>query len=119
MEKTAFLPLGSIVIIKGGVKKAVIVARGLAAAFGGEPVYFDYGGCLYPEGIIGDALLYFNHEDIFKVVFTGYADEDDELMKENIFHWLDKSALKKGNPYEINRPTTPGEQTAPEGENKS
>ena len=34
MEKVKFLPLGSIVVIKGGVKKFMIVARGLGVNVG-------------------------------------------------------------------------------------
>lgn len=115
MEKNNFLPLGSIVIIKGGVKKTVIIARGLATSFGEGLVYFDYGGCLYPEGIIGDALLYFNHEDIAKVVHQGYTDEDDEMMIENIEQWVLQSKLEKGNPYEINQRNKQKDPSTPQG----
>ena len=60
--------------------------------------FFDYGGSLYPQGIIGDQILYFNHEDIAKVVFEGYHDEDDEMMVENINKWYEESNVPKGNP---------------------
>jgi len=103
MEKTDFLPLGSIVIIRGGVKKTMIIARGIAADVGVGPKRFDYGGCLYPEGLISDQLLYFNHEDINKTVFTGFSDEDNELMVENINGWIKTSEFEKGNPKEINK----------------
>lgn len=103
MEKTDFLPLGSIVIIRGGVKKTMIIARGIAADVGVGPKRFDYGGCLYPEGLISDQLLYFNHEDINKIVFTGFSDEDNELMVENINGWIKTSEFEKGNPMEINK----------------
>jgi len=103
MEKTDFLPLGSIVIIRGGVKKTMIIARGIAADVGVGPKRFDYGGCLYPEGLISDQLLYFNHEDINKTVFTGFSDEDNELMVENINGWIKTSEFEKGNPMEINK----------------
>ena len=102
MEKIEFLPLGSVVIVKGGVKKTMIIARGLATAIGGETIFFDYGGCLYPEGLIGDKLLYFNHADIAKVVFNGFSDDDNVMMVENINGWVKKSGYKRGNPYEIN-----------------
>lgn len=108
MEKVDFLPLGSVVVIKGGVRKAVIIARGLAAAIGGEMRYFDYGGCLYPEGMIGDSMLYFNHENISKVVYKGYTDDDDRTMVDNVNEWVEKSQLKKGDPYELNRQNQKG-----------
>lgn len=103
MSKTEFLPLGSIVIVKGGIKKTIVIARGIAADLGGGPKRFDYGGCLYPEGLLGDQLLYFNHEDINKVVFTGFSDEDNILMVENINNWIETSGFEKGQPLEINK----------------
>lgn len=85
MEETVdYLPLGSIVIVSGGVKKYVIVARGLQIKVDGKNRFFDYGACLYPEGMAGDQLLYFQHADISKVVFSGFSDEDDKIMIENI-----------------------------------
>ena len=75
-ENIEFLPLGSIVQLKGGVKKIMIIARGAFAVVKGEKRYFDYGACTYPEGVIGDALLYFQHKDIQKIVYRGYEDEE-------------------------------------------
>lgn len=103
MEKTEFLPLGSVVVVRGGVKKTMIVARGIAAEINGGPKRFDYGGCLYPEGLIGDQILYFNHEDIAKVFFNGFSDEDNILMVENINNWVETSQYEKGKPLEINQ----------------
>jgi hypothetical protein len=45
--------------------------------------------------------MYFNHEDIKKVVFTGFSDDDDKLMVENINEWFEKSDVEKGNTLEI------------------
>ena len=103
MEKIEFLPLGSIVIVRGGVKKTMIIARGIAADVGCGPKRFDYGGCLYPEGLLGDQILYFNHEDINKEVFIGFSDGDNELMVENINGWVETSGYEKGKPLEINQ----------------
>jgi len=97
-ENMEFLPLGSIVQLKGVVKKIMIIARGAFAVVKGEKRYFDYGACTYPEGVIGDALLYFQHKDIQKVVYRGYEDEDEKLMQENIknnLSVLQEQLLKK------------------------
>jgi len=102
MSKIEFLPLGSIVIIKGGIKKAMIIARGVAAKIEKETKYFDYAGCIYPEGLMGDQLLYFNHEDIAKEVFQGFSDDDNRMMVDNINEWVKSSPYQKGNPYEMN-----------------
>ena len=68
-ENIEFLPLGSIVQLKGGVKKIMIIARGAFAVVKGEKRYFDYGACTYPEGVIGDALLYFQHNHYYHLIF--------------------------------------------------
>jgi hypothetical protein len=102
MEKIDFLPLGSVVIVKGGVKKMLIIARGLAVNLNGDTKVFDYGGCLYPEGLIGDRVMYFNHTEISKVVFNGFSDDDNTIMTENINEWMEKTPYERGNAYEIN-----------------
>ena len=83
-KKVEYLPLGSIVIVSGGIRKYVIVARGLQVNINGEAKFFDYGACRYPEGMMGDQLMYFQHSDIRKVVYQGFSDEDDKMMVENI-----------------------------------
>ena len=103
MEKVEFLPIGSIVNLKGGVKKLMIIARGIVANIGEEQKYFDYGGCLYPEGLTGDRILYFNHSEIVRTVFTGYSDEDDKLMITNIEEWISGLHVERGTPEDINR----------------
>jgi len=102
MSKIEFLPLGSIVIVKGAIKKTMIIARGVAMDIGGGIKYFDYAGCIYPEGLIGDQLLYFNHEDIAKEIFNGFSDDDEILMVENINNWTEKCGYQKGKPYDLN-----------------
>ena len=102
MEKVEFLPLGSIVVIRGGIKKIMIIARALAVQIQDSPKVFDYAGCLYPEGLIGDQILQFNHADIIKVVFKGFADDDEPLMVSKINDWLADAPYERGNPLELN-----------------
>ena len=102
-ERIEYLPLGSIVILRGGVQKIVINARGLVTATTTPAGYFDYGGSLYPQGIIGDQILYFNHKDIAKVVFTGYTDDDDKMMVDNINEWYRNSDFDRVDVTEWNK----------------
>ena len=90
-----YLPLGSIVVIQGSVKKIMIIARGLKVRIGDHFEFFDYGGCLYPEGLMGEQVMYFQHENIQKVVFEGYADEDNEIMLSNIETALENDPVKR------------------------
>ncbi|MFA9379047.1 MAG: DUF4176 domain-containing protein [Lachnotalea sp.] len=103
MENTKFLSLGSIVRLNGGVKKVVVIARAVATNIGNETKYFEYGGCLYPEGLLGDAILYFNNEDIQQVVYEGYTDDDEVIMAENLNKMLQQFDYKKGTPLEFNQ----------------
>ena len=83
-EKVNFLPLGSIVVVSGGIKKYVIVARALKVKINGKEQFFDYAACAYPEGMVGDRLMYFQHSDVSKVVFEGFSDDDEKMMCANI-----------------------------------
>ena len=83
-----YLPLGSIILIKGNVKKLMIVARGVLAGQDSDKKLYDYGAVLYPEGLIDERLIFFNNSDIYNVVSEGYSDSDDEIMNENIKNWI-------------------------------
>lgn len=96
------LPLGSIIILKGNTKKMMIISRVIAVPVKGSIYRFDYGACLYPEGVVGENLIYFNHEDIFKIVQEGYTNDENELMLENIAAVIDETDIPKGNVAELN-----------------
>lgn len=42
-------------------------------------------------------MIYFNHEDIFKIVQEGYTNDENELMLENIAALIDETDIPKGN----------------------
>lgn len=94
-----YLPLGSIVLLEGGVQKVFIVGRALLVRKGEETFFFDYAGVPYPEGVVGDQVAYFNAETITKVVFKGYSDVDDENAVGNINRYLQEHPdVKRGDP---------------------
>ncbi len=73
------LPIGTVVLLKGGEKKVMITSYLIFATNkDGKKVLYDYGACYYPEGAM-DAknAVGFNHEDIEKVVFKGLADDKE------------------------------------------
>ncbi len=84
MERIDYLPLGSIVYLNDGMKKLLIVGRGLMLKNGDKEYFFDYGGVLFPEGLQGDELAYFQHSSVKKVVFEGFRDDDDEAAVDKI-----------------------------------
>lgn len=90
MERIEYHALGSVVLLEGGIQKLVITSRGLVVKNGENEYFFDYAGVLYPDGLISDQIVYFNHADIAKVVFEGYTDEDDRIVVDNINKYLEK-----------------------------
>ena len=81
MEK--YLPIGSIVRLKGGTKRIMIYGRKQISADSGA--IFDYVACFYPEGNISDQYTFlFNHDNIEEVVFKGFSDEEEEKFSREI-----------------------------------
>jgi len=93
------LPIGSIVYLKEGTSKIMIVNRGpLVPSENDGRVMYDYTGCLYPEGLDAKNVFYFNHENVDKVLFEGFKDEEEERFLELYNDWTykNKSTFKKG-----------------------
>ena len=89
------LPLGSILYLEGATSKLMVVGRGPVFASNNEPVYSDYVGVVYPEGINPEDAIFFNHENIDKVVFEGFKDEEEERFMEVYKEWESKLEVKK------------------------
>lgn len=81
------LELGSVVLLKQTARKVMIVARATGIKKDEETLYFDYAACEYPEGVIKDQLLFFNSDDIAKVLFHGYTDDTNAIIEERILNW--------------------------------
>lgn len=71
------LPIGSIVKLKKGEQKVMIICRAPLYNNGGTIGYFDYSACIYPNGQTDQTMFFFNAEDIDQVIFEGYCDEDE------------------------------------------
>ena len=72
-----YLPIGSVVLLKNGRKKIMIYGRKQMHVETGEE--WDYLACLYPEGNINEEFMYlFNHDQIDKVYYLGYEDEEEK-----------------------------------------
>ncbi len=94
-----YLALGSIVTLKGSEKKLMVLNRALLVDLdGNKREYYDYSFCFYPEGLIGDNVIYSNHDCIDTVLFEGHSDDEDiELMKA-ISAAVMELNVEKGNP---------------------
>lgn len=72
------LPLGSVVRLKKGEIKLMIISRVPLYNNKGTIGYFDYAGCLHPVGQNGQQTFFFNEDDINEVFFQGYVDDEEE-----------------------------------------
>lgn len=91
------LPIGSVVYLNQGSKKIMILNRGPLLDVDGEKKIFDYSGCVYPVGLVPDQVLYFNQENVDKVLFEGYSDEDEVRFQEMFEQWRkDNAQLSQG-----------------------
>ena len=80
-----YLPIGSVVILKGSYKKIMITGYSPVNQETKE-IMFDYMACLYPEGIIqNDYNILFNHEDIKKIYAIGLQDEEQKDFIKELF----------------------------------
>jgi len=90
MEKV--LPIGSIVYLKGGNQKMMILNRGPQAEIEGILTLFDYSASPYPSGVSPKHVMFFNSENIDKVLFEGYSDDDEVRFLEVYNDWIGANA---------------------------
>lgn len=90
--KERFLPIGTVVMLNGGKKEVMITSYCIFPTNGtvkdgkeivNEKKMYEYGGCIYPEGMINSNLICaFNHDQIAEVLYMGYeTDKQKELSK--------------------------------------
>ncbi|MFL3710005.1 DUF4176 domain-containing protein [Vagococcus salmoninarum] len=91
------LPIGTIIILENGTQELMITARYPLYDNEGEIGYFDYAGCLYPQGMTSEENYFFNQEDIKKVIFTGYESLEEIELRKNILEQIQTTSYKKIN----------------------
>src|SRR5699024_384665 len=95
------LPIGSIVYLREGTSKIMILNRAPVLASEEtdiEGIWYDYSGCFYPQGLDPNNVFYFNEENVDEVVFEGLKDEEEERLQKLFQDWQEenKPNLKKG-----------------------
>ena len=99
MGRIEYIPLGSVVLLKDTTQKLLIIARAINVKNGDKTYFFDYGGVLYPEGLTGDHMAYFNHDAVNKIVFSGYDDIENQNVVDTINDFLEANPdIEKGDP---------------------
>lgn len=58
MEK--ILPIGSVITLKNGSLKVMIIARYPLYKYKNRIGYFDYSGCIFPSGVTDNQTYFFN-----------------------------------------------------------
>lgn len=84
------LPIGSVVLLKDGTKKLMIIGIKPVSSDKPNKVY-DYIGVLYPEGFLSnDYNFLFNNDDINDVVFTGYDNPERQSFIKTVAEAYEK-----------------------------
>ncbi|MFQ8704748.1 MAG: DUF4176 domain-containing protein [Thomasclavelia sp.] len=86
--------LGTILYLKGGTQKVMIIGRNAILKLNDEEYLYDYVGCRYPSGFSMKGMIYFNEENIDSILFLGYSDEEEVRMLEVFKEWKDKEESK-------------------------
>lgn len=85
-----FLPIGSVVLLSGGTKKAMITGF-CSISDDDKTKIYDYCGCIYPEGYLtSNQICLFNHDQIEEIFFIGYEDEEEKEFKESLKEVLEE-----------------------------
>ncbi|MBC2360651.1 DUF4176 domain-containing protein [Listeria welshimeri] len=75
------LPIGSIVKLYNGDIKLMIINRVPLYNQKGQIGYFDYSGCMYPNGKVEEQVYFFNEENIEQIFYEGYIDEEEAFQQ--------------------------------------
>lgn len=85
MKLEKFLPIGTVVLLKGGEKKLMITGFLVSNLEEVNGKTYDYCGCPFPEGILAtNSTFLFNHEDIEEVFYVGFINEEEVDFKADI-----------------------------------
>ena len=80
--KEKYLPIGTVLTLKQGTKKIMIVGY---CPINDKNEMFDYTACPFPEGIITpNKIIAFNHENIETIHQMGIDDEETQKLSNAI-----------------------------------
>lgn len=71
-----YLPIGTVVLLKGGTKK-VMINGFCAVTEAKKDKVFDYRGCPFPEGVLeSSGVALFDHDQIKEICHMGYKNDE-------------------------------------------
>jgi hypothetical protein len=72
--KKELLPIGTVVLLKGGLKKVMITGY-FTKTLKADKIY-DYNGCIFPEGLMENIYTLFDANQIDKVFYEGLNNKE-------------------------------------------
>ena len=89
-ESGKYLPIGTVVMLKGGKKRVMITGFCSMPNEGNNKIY-DYNGCLYPEGVVNsNQTCLFDHNQIEKIYHLGLIDNEEKEFKKELVEEVNK-----------------------------
>lgn len=89
--KEKYLPIGSVVILKGATKR-LMISGFCALDNSNKDKIWDYSGCMYPEGFLNsNQICLFDHDQIEKIYHIGLSNDNEEKeFKANLNIFMDE-----------------------------
>ena len=92
MEIQDLLPIGTVVLLEGGKKRLMIC--GVKQTEASTEKDYDYIAVVYPEGNMGKGTQFlFNHDQIDKIYFRGYEDEERAAFIEKLAGYYEQNSV--------------------------
>lgn len=96
------LPIGTVVLLQGAQRRAMIIGYQRTAANNDERIY-DYCGCPYPEGYMSpEKTFLFDHEQIDRLISIGFQNAEEVEFQEKLREIIDarENGKEKGKEVE-------------------
>ena len=89
--KEKYLPIGTVVILKGATKR-LMISGFCAIDNSNKDKIWDYSGCMYPEGFLNsNQICLFDHDQIEKIYHIGLSNDNEEKeFKANLNIFMDE-----------------------------
>ncbi|MGM0112097.1 DUF4176 domain-containing protein [Enterococcus sp. DIV0187] len=77
-------PIGTVVTLIDGEQQLMITSRFPLYDNQGSIGYFDYAGCVFPQGQMNENNFFFNEDDIKSIEFEGYHSDEEQQLKSEL-----------------------------------
>jgi hypothetical protein len=90
VESGDWLPIGTILMLKKGTQKLMIVGKGMNK-YGAEGRIYDYCAVMAPQGMTSpDQIVGFDKDSVERVYFLGYIDEKEEILNLQLEEYINE-----------------------------